>query len=247
MEKAKSMELKRASGQEERGYDRVFGFIRQQLVNRELQAGDVLLSERELSVRLGISRPAIREALRALAALGVIEIRHGFGSVVRKPDFGQLSDFFTLMLAQEEETVDDIMEARVAIERQAIRLACRRATDADIDRMREGLAAIAATVRDPQAGAAADFHFHELLIKAAHSVTLTTLHAAIATLLQRSHLDRRNRISTLPDLDAYLVDHHRQILEAVIRKDEAAADELLTKHFAIGSDLQRRAAIVPGA
>ena len=169
-----------------------------------------------------------------------------FGSVVRRPDFGQLSDFFTLMLAQQEETVDDITEARVAIERQAIRLACRRATDADIDRLRDALAAVAATVHDPQVGAGADFHFHECLIKAAHSVTLTTLHAAIATLLQRSHIERRNRISNLPDIDAYLVDHHRQILEAVIRKDEVAADELLAAHFAIGSDLQRRAVISSG-
>lgn len=237
------MELTRTGGQEERGYDRVFGFIRQQLVNQELRAGEVLLSERELSARLGVSRPATREALRALAALGVIEIRHGFGSVVRKPDFGQLADFFTLMLAQQEESVDDITEARVAIERQAIRLACRRATDADIDRLREALAEISATVRDPKAGAAADFHFHELLIKAAHSATLTTLHAAIATLLQRSHLERRTRISNLSELDAYLVDHHRQILEAVIRRNEAEADDLLIKHFAIGSDLQRLAAI----
>lgn len=233
------MELKRASGQEQRNYDRVFGFIRQQLVDHELRAGEVLLSERELSARLGVSRPAIREALRALAALGVIEIRHGYGSVVRKPDFAQLADFFTLMLAQQEESVDDITEARVAIERQAIRLACRRATDVDIDRLQDALAEISATVRDPKAGAAADYRFHELLIKAAHSVTLTTLHAAIATLLQRSHLERRNRISGLAELDAYLVDHHRQILDAVIGKDEALADDLLTKHFAIGSNLQR--------
>lgn len=237
------MQLKRTEAGGERGYDRVFGFIRQQLVDGELRAGDVLAPERELATRLGVSRPVVREALRALAAIGVIDIRHGFGSVVRRPDFAELSDIFTLMLAQHEEGVDDIMEARIAIERQAIRLACRRANASDIDRLRDAVSEIAATVRDPKSGAAADFRFHSLLIAAAHSATLTTLYAAIEVLLRRSHYSRRARITDLPDIEAYLVEHHREILDAVIRREEALADELLTAHFDIGSDLQRMSAM----
>lgn len=236
------MELKRIEPKAASGYDRVFGFIRQQLVAGELRAGDVLAPERELATTLGVSRPVVREALRALAAIGVIDIRHGFGSVVRKPDFAELSDIFTLMLAQHEEGIEDIMEARIAIERQAIRLACRKATSADIDRLREALVEVAATVRDPTSGAAADFRFHSLLIAAAHSATLTTLYAAIEVLLRRSHYARRARISELEGIEAYLVAHHREILEAVVNRDEAAADALLTAHFAIGSDLQRQSA-----
>jgi len=234
------MQLKRSQAAGESGFDRVFGFIRQQLVAGELRAGDVLAPERELATRLGVSRPVVREALRALAGIGVIDIRHGYGSVVRKPDFAELSDIFTLMLAQHEEGIDDIMEARIAIERQAIRLACRRANPADIERLREALEEIKTTVRDPTSGAAADFRFHSFLIAAAHSVTLTTLYAAIEVLLRRSHYARRARISELPDIEAYLVAHHREILDAVVERDEAKADALLTAHFAIGSDLQRQ-------
>ena len=237
------MQLKRTGGGGERGYDRVFGFVRQQLVAGELRAGEVLAPERELAARLGVSRPVVREALRALAAIGVIDIRHGYGSVVRKPDFAELSDIFTLMLAQHEEGVEDIMEARIAIERQAIRLACRRASAADIDRLREALAEIAATVRDPVGGAAADFRFQSFMIDAAHSPALTTLYAAIEVLLRQSHFRRRARISDLPDLEVYLVEHHREILDAVIKRDEAQADDLLSAHFEIGSDLQRKSAV----
>lgn len=235
--------LKREDDGEARGYDRVFGFVRDQLVSGQLKTGDRLAPERELATRLGVSRPVVREVLRALAAIGVIEIRHGYGSVVRKPDFAELGDLFTMMLAQQAEMVEDIMEARIAIERQAIRLACRRATPSDIDALQRGLAHIEATVRDPQEGGEADFAFHASLIAAAHSPTLASLHASIAVLLKRSHFNRRARITALPDIETYVVDHHRQLLAAVINRDEDAADRLLMQHFEIGSDFQRRASL----
>src|ERR1700754_465094 len=89
------------------GYERVLGFVREQLASGQLKAGDRLLPERELAVRLGISRPVIREVLRALAAMGIIEIRHGHGSVVREPDLSAMGDLFTLMLAQRADVIDD--------------------------------------------------------------------------------------------------------------------------------------------
>lgn len=236
-------ELKRSQDNEGRGYHRVFSFIRDQLVSGQLRSGDRLASERELAARLGVSRPVLREVLRALAAMGVIEIRHGYGSIVRKPNFAELSDLFTMMLAQQSEMVEDIMEARIAIERQAILLACKRATQTDIDALREVLLEIEQTVRDPVKGADADFRFHRLLVAAAHSSTLASLHVAIDTLLRRSHLERRRRISHLPNIDQYLVNHHRQLLAAIVQGDDVQADRLLIGHFAIGTDLQRQSAI----
>jgi GntR family transcriptional repressor for pyruvate dehydrogenase complex len=226
----------------EGGYERVLGFVREQLASGQLKAGDRLLPERELAVRLGISRPVIREVLRALAAMGVIEIRHGHGSVVREPDVSGLGDLFTLMLAQRADIIDDVMEARAAIERHAIRLACMRATPADITRLEAGLTEIAATFDDPVRGGTADFEFHATLVDAAHSPTLSTLYAAIATLLKRSHMERRQRITGVKGIETYLVDHHREILAALIARDPDRADRALGLHFEIGGDFQRKAA-----
>jgi DNA-binding FadR family transcriptional regulator len=225
------------------GYERVLGFVREQLLSGKLKAGDRLLAERELALRLGVSRPVIREVLRALAAMGVIEIRHGHGSVVRKPDFSEMGDLFTLMLAQNAEVVDDVMEARIAIERQAIRLACTRATATDVQRLEEAMRLIVATVSDPVKGADADFEFHNCIVEAAHSPTLSSVYAAISNLLKRSHMQRRQRISDVEGIDAYLVDHHKLVLAALVKGDIDRADRLLTEHFAIGSDFQRRALI----
>lgn len=234
--------LTRDDEPEAKGYEKVFAFVREQLLSGQLKAGDRLLPERELATRLGVSRPVIREVLRGLAAIGVIEVRHGSGSVVRRPGFSELGDFFTLMLAQQSEVVDDVMEARIAIERQAIRLACSRATPADILALRQALQRIEVTVRDPQVGGDADFAFHAAMIAAAHAPTLASLHAAIAVLLKRSHYERRESIIDLAGIDAYLVEHHRELLDAVVARNADAADRLLMQHFEIGSQFQRRAA-----
>jgi GntR family transcriptional regulator, transcriptional repressor for pyruvate dehydrogenase complex len=234
--------LTRGDDTEARGYERVFAFVREQLLSGQLKAGDRLLPERELATRLGVSRPVIREVLRGLAAIGVIEIRHGSGSVVRRPGFSELGDLFTLMLAQQSEVVEDVMEARIAIERQAIRLACSRATPADIQALREALQRIEETVKDPEIGGDADFAFHATMIAAAHAPTLASLHAAIAVLLKRSHYERRERITDLEGIDQYLVEHHRELLSAVVARDADTADRLLMQHFEIGSQFQRQAA-----
>jgi len=234
--------LTRPDEPEARGYEKVFAFVREQLLSGQLKAGDRLLPERELATRLGVSRPVIREVLRGLAAIGVIEIRHGSGSVVRRPGFAELGDLFTMMLAQQSEVVEDVMEARIAIERQAIRLACSRATSADLRALQQALQRIEETVRDPEIGGEADFAFHAALIAAAHAPTLASLHAAIAVLLQRSHFERRERIINLDGIDAYLIQHHRQLLDAVVARDADVADRLLMQHFEIGSQFQRRAA-----
>ncbi|HEV7414953.1 MAG TPA: FadR/GntR family transcriptional regulator [Tianweitania sediminis] len=234
--------LTRDSGTQSRSYDKVFAFVREQLLSGQMKAGDRLLPERELATRLGVSRPVIREVLRALAAIGVIEIRHGYGSLVRRPGFAELGDLFTMMLAQQAEVVEDVMEARIAIERQAIRLACERATATDLAKLKGALQELEATVDDPQVGGEADFAFHAALIAAAHSPTLAGLHAAISVLLKRSHLERRERITNMPGIDAYLVEHHRELMEAVVARDADGADRLLMHHFEIGSEFQRKAA-----
>lgn len=225
------------------GYERVLGFVREQLLSGRLKVGDRLLPERELATRLGVSRPVIREVLRALAAIGVIEIRHGHGSIVREPDLSEMGDLFTLMLAQKADVIDDVMEARIAIERHAIRLACARATAADINRLEDALNAIRATVRDPEGGGEADFQFHARLVEAAHSPTLSSLYAAISNLLKRSHMQRRVRITDIAGIDTYLIDHHREILAAILSRDADQADRLLARHFEIGGDFQRRASM----
>ncbi|MBK6007175.1 FadR family transcriptional regulator [Ramlibacter ginsenosidimutans] len=226
----------------EDGYDRVLSFLRDELMSGRLKTGDRLLPERDLASALGVSRPVIREALTALSTLGAVEIRRGYGTVVREPNFTALADYFGLVLAQQAGAVDDVMQARIAIERQAIRLACTRALAPDLERLSQALQAIKETIDDPARGGAADFHFHSMLVEAAHSPALSSVYAAVAKLLRESHLERRKVIASVPQVDAYLIDHHEALLSAVRRRNPAEADALLTEHFEIGANLRVDAA-----
>src|SRR5204863_1753204 len=96
------------------GAARVFTFFRDKLLSGELKAGDRLLAERELALALGVSRPVLREALRSLAMLGLLDIRHGRGAFVRAADASVLGQALTLCLAPEPNILDDVLQARIA-------------------------------------------------------------------------------------------------------------------------------------
>lgn len=239
----KPIKITQQSDGSEDGYDRVVSFLREQLMTGQLKTGDQLLPERDLASALRVSRPVIREALRALATLGALEIRRGFGTVVREPNFTALSDYFGLVLAQQAGAVDDVMQARIAIERQAIRLACTRALAPDLDKLALALQAIKETIGDPVKGGSADFHFHTMIVEAAHSPALSSVYAAVAKLLQQSHTERRRIIASVPGVDSYLVDHHEAIMLAIQRRNAAEADAMLAEHFEIGANLREDAAL----
>jgi len=238
---AEGISIARGPSEARGGYDRVVAFIRNQLTSGQLKTGDRLLPERELAAALGVSRPVVREALRALAAIGAMEIRPGHGTIVRRPDLSMLSEFFGLALAQEPDAIADVMEVRIAIERHAVRLACSRASEADHSRLTQAYGQIVETVDDLVAGWRADYDFHLALVAAARSPTLSSVYQAIADLLRASHRERREVLLGFEGINAFLVDHHGKLLNAVLERAEDRADRLLVEHFDIGADFRRRA------
>ncbi|MCK1497789.1 MULTISPECIES: FadR/GntR family transcriptional regulator [unclassified Bradyrhizobium] len=236
------MELKRVA-EGEKGFEKVFAFLRERLLAGSLKPGDRLISERELASLLGVSRPIVREALRALTVLGIVEIRDRIGTVVTRPNVSVLNDFFTFALAQQADMVEDVMQARVAIECQAIRLACERANIADFERLQRTLSSIEQTIDEADAGGMADFDFHRSIVVSSHSETLNVLHNSMAGLLTHSHRSRRELVQAFPSMKTYLIDDHRRIFEAVIARNPERADATLRKHFAIGDEYRRRALV----
>ena len=234
------MELKRVANGE-KGFEKVFAFLRDRLLAGALKPGDRLISERELASQLGVSWPLVREALRALTMLGIVEIRDRIGTVVTRPDVSVLNDFFTFALAQHADMPDDVMQARVAIECQAIRLACERAGIADFERLQAALGKIVETIDEADAGGMADFEFHRTIVLASHSQTLAVLHNSMAGLLTHSHRNRRELVQAFSSMKTYLIDDHRRIFEAVVARDPDRADATLRKHFEIGNEYRRRA------
>jgi len=224
------------------GTDLLFAYLRERIMSGTLSAGSNLPSERDLAVQLGVSRPVLREALRALAMIGVVEIRHGAGTILRRPDASALGQFFAFTMMYDVPVAEDVIQARVAVECQAARLASKRATVSDFDGLRLALEKIEATIDDPESGAEADYAFHSSLVAAAHAPVLSALYAALAEFLHRTHLYRRRSIPLSNEFKTYLVDDHRRILKALADGNEEQIDQALRQHFAIGNEFREQAA-----
>ncbi|MBY6109007.1 FadR family transcriptional regulator [Halomonas sp. DP1Y21-3] len=230
-------------GESVNGYQRVFEVFRERVLNGEWRPGDRLPSERELALELKVGRPLLREVMRSLDMLGVLDIRHGKGAYVAKADFKVLSDFFAFYLAQEKNALDDVMQARIAIECQAVRLACDRATDNDIARIETCFKQLMATLEDPEQGGRADYQFHLAIVEASHCQSLMTLYHAISALLLKSHVQRRQITLGSDEVIEAHIDSHRQVFLAIVEGDGDKANQRLREHFSIGDELRRKSII----
>lgn len=229
--------------QSETGADRVISYFKEAMMSGALKVGDRVKSERDLCRELNVGRPLLREVIRSLSMLGVLDVRHGSGTYVSQSSLKAMTEFFAFCLARQQDAMDDVMQARVAIECQAIRLACERANEMDLRRMGQWLSVLIDTLDDPEAGGHADFMFHKSLVEASHSSSLKTLYGALSELLERSHVERRRTTFGHRDVVGDLVEAHREVFLSIVARDPAVADQRLREHFAIGDELRRKSLI----
>ncbi|WP_199425608.1 FadR/GntR family transcriptional regulator [Thermaerobacillus caldiproteolyticus] len=102
-----------------------------------LVAGDKIPSERELSERLKVGRSSVREALRALEFLGIIETRRGEGTYMKEFGEHQLIDLLGTFILQEEKAKTDLVETKVLLEQLCLQLACKRRSQTKLDELKK--------------------------------------------------------------------------------------------------------------
>lgn len=224
---------------EVRIFEKIFNFLRDEIGSGTLRSGDRLLPERELARQLGASRTSLREALRAMEMLGLIETRPGQGVFVRQPSLEILRDLFGVALSMDPLDVASVIEARMAIECQAVRLACRHARQHDHIAMRKALDRLTATAKDGGFGGDADFDFHTTIVRASKNATLLILYESLQAMLRKSHRERRDAISRFPELVSQLGAAHEAIFRTILEGDEDAADAEMRKHFCLADDYFR--------
>lgn len=200
------------------------------ILERELEPGEALPTETELAALLGTGRNTLREALKVLQALGVIEIRHGFGTFVAAADFGALADglaFRTrLSLRHRGKEALELVEVRRVLESALIGGSVARMTP-------DRLAGLEAAVRRMEALAVsgeqfveADAEFHRRLFEPLDNGLLRGLLDAFQTAYRG--IERELGPAVASPAAAAL---HRGIYEAVAAGDAALAAERLGLHF----------------
>lgn len=225
-------------------FERVFEFFKRQILNGELKPGDSLLPERELCKKLDISRATLREVMRALSLLGVIDIRPGQSAFVRMPNLDLFQDLFSLHLGLSPTVYDEILDVRIALELHAIRAACQKATRQDLARLKDELRNIEDTAYESEEGAEADYRFHLCIVEASHNTALVAIHVAIASLLKRNHYQRRHSVQNDPETLDALGNAHRILYQAIVEQKPDKAVVAMHEHFLLG---ERMRAITPAS
>ncbi|MCU1522965.1 MAG: GntR family transcriptional regulator [Arthrobacter sp.] len=182
-------------------------------------------AEPELMAALGVSRGTLREAIKALAHSGMLDVRRGDGTYVRATS--EITGAAQRMYQDHSE--EHILEVRVGLDTQAARLAARHAKAGDIAAMHELLAARRAAwiAEDYSAWARADWDFHVLVAKASANPLLHELYVSFGIVFHADLLrqQRREGFHGLPH------EGHDELVEAIAGRDEAAAVESVSRNL----------------
>lgn len=218
--------------------------IGRRIVSGELKPGDPLPPEEELAADFAASRTVLREAVRVLAAKGLVEARPKTGTRVRSREAWNVLDPDVLSWRvgndHDPQLYTEMTEVRLAIEPIATRLAATRMTDDELSAVEEAYLAMEEGVTDQDAYLAADLQFHDRILAGCHNELIThlgvVLHAVLQNTFELTTRPRSSRKRALP--------LHRAIFEGLAARDEdraeAAARALIADTIADIKRISRR-------
>ena len=212
----------------------------------DVEPGDSLPSEAELSAQLGVSRLTVREGVRSLLARGLIQVAHGRRPVVAYPNAAPLHDFFSAAVRRDSRGLLELLEVRLAIEVHTAELAARNATRADIAGLQAALDSMRSSLTDETAFNDADVRFHAAIAAASGNRMLSFVVEGMETALQSSRMysiqGYRSRAQNLSPL----IELHQDIFDRIAERDPEGAAASMRKHL-IGTRNDLRAAFAPNA
>ncbi len=205
-----------------------------------LRPGDRLPPERELIEIFRISRPSLRESLRALSVLGVVEPRHGGGAYVTDLEARTLLAPLDFFLSLSQSNLEDAFEGRRVVEVEIARKAAANARARDVAELKAMIGAHAAVLDDPIGFRILDSRFHEKLSLIAGNAVLQR----VAYGLYNLGLDIRRRATEEPGLIVQSTADHTRIVDAISRGETHGAAEAMTAHLAHIEESTRRFATI---
>lgn len=211
----------------------VLAMLRAFIEEGDYQVGQNLPPERVLAETFGVGRPSVREGIKALGILDILESRRGSGTFIKSldalhagwPDETQLPPVSVNLL--------DLLEVRKMIEPVAARLAATRASEADLRRIQKECERIEQITSWDGIGQH-DLMLHTAIIEAAGNPVLTTMNAALGRISRES---RKVTGHNAPDC-RLMIEHHRSIVDAILRGEGPIAERAMLEHLHhVGLDL----------
>ena len=196
------------------------------VVERRFGPGDKLPNELEWSAELRVSRATLREAVRTLAARGVLEVRRGKGTFV-SGQVEEIGDFGFSGLDQVKGRLRDLFELRRVFEPQVARLACRRASEGEMEEILRRGAEVERSIRAGEDRTRADREFHAAIVRSTHNEFMMRLmplisEAVAAAITSGGHTEQLAE-DTLRD--------HALLMDFLRKRDESGCEHAMAIHM----------------
>lgn len=213
-------------------YEQVAEELLLSIKNGDLKPGDKLDSVWQLAENFQVGRSAIREALSALRAMGLIEMRQGEGTFVREFDPSMISLPITTAVLMKKEDIENLLEVRKVLEVGASGAAASKRTEEDLINMKNILEKMMNSVGDEELGEKADFQFHLAVAKASQNPLLVGLMNNVGEMMLQSMREtRRVWLYSKETTSQRLYDEHMQIYKAIEAMDVRRAQDLMISHL----------------
>ena len=207
--------------------EEIIGQVRDLITSGRLKVGDRLPAERELAATLQVGRSTVREAIRAMESLGILEARPGEGTFLVSNPSEQQPDPVTANAFRSWENQRKLFEVRMVIEPDLAALAARRASFDQISRLRDILQEQEALVKQGETGIKSDTAFHFLLAEAAGNDVLVRIMESLMNLLHET----REATLHAGGRSVRSMKQHRAILRAIEARDPVTAERRMREHI----------------
>lgn len=214
----------------EKSYMKVREYIWNRLYAGEIKAGDKLPAERDLAELLQISRNSVREGLKTMENLGVIESQHGAGNFIARNFDKTLRDVMTFMYLLNNRSNEQITEFRYGLEWEAVNLLVGNLTDEQSENLMKHLEKLETAVSEHER-VKCDKALHYYLIEATNNEYMIANFRALTKTLDAYIPTMRSKIITGMQRDEDLKNSHRMIVEGIVNGDKAMALKGLSMHF----------------
>ena len=208
--------------------DRVTQQLHDLILSGRLKPGDQLPAERDLAESFGVSRTVVREAVRSLAARGMVNVRSGSGSRVAAVDSSHVAESMQLHL-QGIGGIDysTLHEVRTVLEQRIAHLAAQRATDEEVETLRSVLERMRGALNDPEQAAVNDVEFHRTIAQMTGNPLFLVLLDSIREVL----MEIRRAILSEPGRPEEALDWHQRILDRIADGDPDGAERAMKEHL----------------
>jgi len=210
-------------------YQQLVDQIQNMIFDGSLKAGDKLPAERDMVKLFQVSRTSVREAVRALEILGLVECRQGDGNFIRKEFDTGLFEPLSIMFKLHNGNALELFKVRKMLETEAVSLAVEQISDQQRDELKSIMEKLAkAKTEDEKVKLDAEFHFK--IIEASNNYLLKCFYNAVSSIM-KSFISDARKIFLKAEKMNKLSELHKDIYEAIVSGDPEQAKESIRKHF----------------